>query len=117
MAHRKTGFDRYVDEQMRDPEMRRAYEVARARIYMVDGLVRALDDARESLGITKAELARRLGAEPAAVRRLLTSPQPNPTMTTFVAAADALGLEVRVVRRTVKSSKRRVRTAESRVPA
>lgn len=105
---KKTGFDRYFEEQMRDPEAHRAYEVSRARIDMVDGLVRGLDDAREAQGLTKSELARRLGAEPAAVRRLLTSPQPNPTMTTFVAAADALGLEVRLTRRRVTRSKQRV---------
>jgi ribosome-binding protein aMBF1 (putative translation factor) len=113
----ETGFDRYFDEQMRDPEVRRAYETSRARVDMVDGLVRALDEAREAQGITKAELARRLGSEPAAVRRLLTSSQPNPTMTTFVAAADALGLEVRVTRKQAAPSKGRARVARIRVPS
>jgi ribosome-binding protein aMBF1 (putative translation factor) len=92
----KTGFDKYFDEQMRDPALRHAYEAARARIAMVDGLVRALDRARQEQGLSKAELARRIGAEPAAVRRLLTSPKPNPTMATFVSAAEALGLEIKV---------------------
>ncbi len=92
----RTGFDRYFDEQMRDPEVRNAYEAARARIDMVDGLVRSLDRARQDQGLSKAELARRIGAEPAAVRRLLTSPKPNPTMATFVSAAEALGLEIKV---------------------
>lgn len=95
----KTGFDRYFDEQMQDAEARRAYEAARARIDMIDGLVRALDQAREKQGISKAELARRIGAEPAAVRRLLTTPRPNPTMATFVGAADALGLEISVAKK------------------
>ena len=63
---------------------------------MIDGLVRALDEARQEQGLTKAELARRIGAEPAAVRRLLTTPEPNPTMATFVSAAQALGLQIKV---------------------
>lgn len=100
MAKKATGFDRYFDRQMQDREVRAAYEAARARIDMIDSLVRALDQAREEQGLSKADLARRIGAEPAAVRRLLTAPKPNPTMATFVSAADALGLEIRVTRKT-----------------
>ncbi len=96
---KSTGFDRYLDEQMRDPEFRSAYEAARARIDAVDRLVRSLDDAWEKQGLSKAELARRIGADPAAIRRLRTAPEPNPTMATFVSAADALGLEVRVAKK------------------
>ena len=107
---RKTGFDKYFDHQMRDPRMRAAYEASRARIAMIDGLVRALDEARQDQGLTKAELARRIGAEPAAIRRLLTAPEPNPTMATFVGAAQALGLEINVtpMRRASRSDGRRV---------
>lgn len=107
---KKTGFDKYFDHQMRDPRMRAAYEASRARIAMIDGLVRALDEARQEQGLTKAELARRIGAEPAAIRRLLTTPEPNPTMATFVSAAQALGLEINVtpMRRASRSDGRRV---------
>ncbi len=113
MGKRKTGFDRYFDEQMRDPQVRAAYEAARARIDAVDRLVRALDDARVALGLSKAELARRIGTDPAAVRRLLTAQGPNPTMETFVGLAQALGLDVQLAPAGRSSGSRRRRLAAS----
>lgn len=47
--------------------------------------------------MSKAELARAIGAEPAVVRRLLSSSAPNPTLGTLAEVAAALGLQVRLV--------------------
>jgi transcriptional regulator with XRE-family HTH domain len=79
---------------MRDPEYRRAYKAARARIARTDALVRSLDEQRVARGMTKAELARAAGVQPEIVRRLFTMDAPNPTASTLLALADALGLEV-----------------------
>lgn len=117
MAKKATGFDRYFDRQMQDPEVRSAYEAARARIDMIDSLVRALDRAREEQGLSKADLARRIGAEPAAVRRLLTAPKPNPTMATFVSAADALSLEVKVTKKARRSRVTKTGARPRAIPA
>jgi DNA-binding phage protein len=57
-------------------------------------LVRALDDRRAALGMTKAELARRADLAPEAVRRPFSVDSPNPTIATLMALADALGLEL-----------------------
>lgn len=59
--------------------------------------MRTLNSLRESAGMTKADLARRIGKDPAAVRRLLTASAPNPEITTVVAMARALGAEIRVI--------------------
>ena len=64
--------------------------------------MRALDDRREELGITKAELARRADLAPEAVRRLFSTDQPNPTITTLAALADALGVEFVPRRRAIR---------------
>jgi DNA-binding phage protein len=93
---RMTGFDRYVDKRMGDPEFADAYAEARARIDAIDQVVRRLDAAREELGISKAELARRIGVRPESVRRLFSAPSPNPTLDTVVAVARALELTVRL---------------------
>jgi DNA-binding phage protein len=117
MARRtKTGFDRYFDERMRDPSFAAEYTQARTEIDALDGLIRALDDARERTGITKAELARRIDAKPEIVRRLLTDPEGNPTMSTVLRVAAALGCHLelvpdagrRVVRRPAAARTRRV---------
>lgn len=93
---RKTGFDRYVDKRMGEPAFAEAYAHARARIDAIDEVVRSLDAAREELGISKAELARRIGVRPESMRRLFSAPSPNPTLDTVVALAQALRLRVRV---------------------
>jgi len=99
MAKARTGAERHVAEKKQSPSFRRAHADATRRIRQVDELVRALDDAREEQGMTKAELARRAGMAPEAVRRMFSADGVNPTVATFVALADALGLEVVARRR------------------
>jgi ribosome-binding protein aMBF1 (putative translation factor) len=94
MARSRTGAERYIERQKRDPEYREAYEDAARRIRQVDELVRALDNARERQGMTKAELARRAGMAPEVVRRLFTAEAANPTAATLVALADVLDVEL-----------------------
>ncbi len=91
---RPTGAERYIADQLRDPEFRKAYDEARRRIDQVDNIVRALDGRREELGLTKAELARRANLAPEAVRRLFSVDAPNPTATTLAALAEALDLDL-----------------------
>lgn len=60
-------------------------------------LIARFDRAREAAGLTKAELARRAHYQPEAVRKILTNERANPTMTTLVRLADALGMELTLV--------------------
>ncbi len=88
---------RRMAQDLTDPEFREAYEETRAEIAQVDGVMRTLDHLRESAGMTKADLARQIGKDPAAVRRLLTAGAPNPEISTVAAMARVLGAEIRVV--------------------
>lgn len=94
MARPRTGAERYIEKQKEDPEFRAAHEAAARRIRRIDDLVRAIDARRVELGWTKAELARRAGMPPEAVRRLFSMEGPNPTAATLVSLADALDLEL-----------------------
>jgi DNA-binding phage protein len=94
MAKPRTGAERYLARRLEDPEYRQAYEGARERIDQIDSVIRALDARREKLHLTKAELARRAGLKPEAIRRLFSAEKPNPTLTTLVALAGALDLEI-----------------------
>jgi DNA-binding phage protein len=98
----RTGAERYFADQQRDPEYRRAYQAAQARIRQTDALVRALDERRIARKMSKADLARAAGVQPEAVRRLFTMDAPNPTASTLLALASALDLEL--VTRPKKSS-------------
>lgn len=83
---------------MDDPVFRESYERARSRIDAIDRVINDLDAVRERQGLSKAELARRIGVSDAVIRRLFSADDRNPTMKTIIEVADALGLEVRVGR-------------------
>jgi ribosome-binding protein aMBF1 (putative translation factor) len=93
----KTGFDKFFDEQMARPSVAKDYKRARFEIDAIDQIVRALDDARQQLGLSKADLARAISAKPEIVRRLFTAEAPNPTLSTVVKVAIALGYELELV--------------------
>lgn len=79
---------------LKDPEFLRDYVVESMRIATIDRLVNELDEAREAAGLTKAELARAIGAEPASIRRVFASGHSNPTLGTLAEVASALGMQV-----------------------
>lgn len=113
MAEPRTGAERYLARRLEDPEYRTAYEQARERIDQIDTVIRVLDDRRTELKLTKAELARRAGVKPEAIRRLFSAEKPNPTLATLVALAGALDLELRPQPRRPRAGTTRGRSAAS----
>ena len=89
-----TEAERYLKNRREDPDYDRAYIAARHRIDQIDDLIRALDERRCELNLSKAELARRADLRPEVIRRLFTAESPNPTLSTVVALAGALELEL-----------------------
>ncbi len=97
MSRQKTGFDEFLDEKLKDPAFRAEYEKARAEITATDAVIRALESARATSGISKAELSRRMGVKPEIVRRLLTDEGGNPTVATILRVATTLGYHLELV--------------------
>jgi DNA-binding phage protein len=93
MTQPRTPAERYLAERLKNPEYLSAYREARDRISRIDAVMQALDARREELALSKAELARRAGVKPEAVRRLFASERQNPTLATIVALADALDVD------------------------
>jgi DNA-binding phage protein len=81
---------------LEDPDFLREYLKESVRIATTDAVINALDEARVMAGLSKAELARAIGAEPAVVRRLFSSGSANPTLGTLAEVAAALGLRISV---------------------
>lgn len=79
-----------------DPEFRAEFERQQREIAAIDRIVNQLDALREQHRMSKAELARAIDKNPAAIRRLLTA-SGNPELRTVVAMAQALGAELKVV--------------------
>jgi ribosome-binding protein aMBF1 (putative translation factor) len=97
-------------QRMKDPEFRAAYKRAAREIEQTDQVIRALDELRVDLGISKAELARRINRNASSIRRLFTASSARPELPLIAAIADALGAEVRVVpkaRTSARSSRQR----------
>ncbi len=90
---------------MRDPEYREAYERTRREVEQTDQVIRALEARRVELGMSKAELARRIDRNASSIRRLFTTSQARPELPLVAAIADALRAEIRVMP-TTRSAKR-----------
>ena len=85
--------------RMADATYRAAYERAAREIAQTDAVIRELDALRMDLGMSKAELARRVNRNASSVRRLFTASQVRPELPLIAAIADALGADLRIVRR------------------
>jgi DNA-binding phage protein len=94
MPNARTGAERYLNDRRSDPDYERAYAAARRRIDQIDSIIRVLDQRRCSLDLSKAELARRANLRPEVIRRLFAAKNPNPTLSTLVALAEALEMEL-----------------------
>ena len=93
----KTGFDCYFSAKMKDRGFAVDYKEARAGICSVDAFMRSLEDARAASGVSKAKLAQLTGTQPAAMRRLLTTDAPNPTLSTVMSILKSLGYGLALV--------------------
>lgn len=89
-------FERRLARRLQDPAFRSEYEQASREIEQTVAVLRALDSRRQEVGISKAELARKIGKRPEAVRRLFSAGG-NPELNTVAAMAAVLGGEVRTV--------------------
>ncbi len=87
-------WEDYRDALLQDPEARAEYARTYRDTLFLRRLLQQVEAARIAAGLSKAELARRVGVNPSAMRRLLTAETSNPTLKTMLGLVDALGLEV-----------------------
>ena len=91
-----TAYEQYRAKRLSDPEFRALYEQKRAEIDAIDTIMSHIEERREELGLTKADVARLVGARPESVRRLLSARSSNPTLFTVMKLASVLGMEIDV---------------------
>ena len=91
---RKKVFWDDLAQELEDPEQLRLFLLESIRISTFDSLVNQLDEARFKGGFSKAEVARKLGSEPANIRRFFSRGTDNPTLSTLTEVAAALGMRV-----------------------
>ncbi len=69
---------------------------ARHEIEQIDAVIGTLDKLREDAGMSKAELARRAGRNPASIRRLFTAERVRPELPLIISIANALDASIEI---------------------
>jgi ribosome-binding protein aMBF1 (putative translation factor) len=87
----RDDLDHFLEEELRDPEFRAAYEDAAAR----SALLRALVNRRGERGISQSEVAARMGTTQSAVSDLERGAT-DPRLSTLQRYARALGYQLSV---------------------
>jgi ribosome-binding protein aMBF1 (putative translation factor) len=96
-----SALDRVIEERdRREPGFAAAVESELTEIRAFDDVVNVILDRLSELGWTREELAARAELNAASLRRLLTSPSANPTFTTMMSIAEALGLRIEISEQT-----------------
>jgi transcriptional regulator with XRE-family HTH domain len=88
----KTNFDRYLDEQLKDPGFAKRFEEAGAA-WDVALQIAAL---REQAGFSQKDLARRLGTSQQQISRLESPSYEGHSLSMLRRVAEVLGASVRV---------------------
>jgi transcriptional regulator with XRE-family HTH domain len=94
LATKTSAFWDDLAEDLKDPEFLREFVRESVRIATIDAMVNELNEAREAAELSKAQLAKAVGADPAAIRRLFSASHTNPTLGTLAELAAALGMRV-----------------------
>jgi DNA-binding XRE family transcriptional regulator len=100
-------YEKRRQDWLADEGTRAEYERARREIEQIDAVIRSLDELREDAGVSKAELARRVGRNPASIRRLFTAEQARPELPLIISIANALDASVEIKRRQRRSNGKR----------
>src|SRR4051812_12196594 len=110
------GSDRWSEIRARTlstPAAREQYQRTRQSVIAIRRMLQMLDAERERAGLTKTELARRIGSSPATLRRLFTSPTANPTLRTIVDLFEALDVDISLRPRKRRRDRKGVESASS----
>ena len=84
-------FDDFLQEQLRDPEIRKEYEALQPE-HMV---IQAMLDARKKSGMTQKELAERTGIAQGDISKLERG-SANPSITTLKRLAKRMGMVLKI---------------------
>ena len=95
----RSAFWDELEKELEDPEFRRRFVLERNRVETADRVVNLIINALEESGLTRADVARAIGFQSSAIRRLLNleAGPVNPTIRTLSDVAAVLGLQIELV--------------------
>ena len=86
-----TNYDKFFEEQMKNPEFRKEWEALQPEF----AIVQAMIDAREKTGMTQKELAEKTGITQADISRLENG-NANPSLKTLQRLAEGMGMTLKL---------------------
>ena len=84
-----TRFDDFLDEQLKDPEIRVEYEALQPE----HAIIQTMIDARHKSGITQKELSKRTGIAQGDISKLENA---NPSIRTLQRLAKGMGMVLKI---------------------
>ncbi len=109
MKRKQTNWQRFLDDQMKDPEFRALVE-EELRALRVGAQIAAL---RQRKKLSQTELAARAGMSGPNISRIENDPSPNLTLGRLTRIASALGYEVQIKFQPRRKSSRAPEAAHS----
>ena len=86
-----TNYDKFIEEQMKDPALRKEWEALQPEM----AIVKAMIDARERTGMTQKELSDKTGITQADISRLENG-NANPSLKTLQRLAEGMGMTLKL---------------------
>ena len=86
-----TNYDKFIEEQMKDPSFRKEWEALQPEM----AIVQAMIDAREKIGMTQKELSEKTGITQADISRLENG-NANPSLKTLQRLAEGMGMTLKL---------------------
>lgn len=86
-----TNFNDFLNEQLKDPEVKTEYEALEPEFAVIQALI----DARSSAGLTQKELSQRTGIAQSDISRIENG-NGNPSLKTLKRLAEAMGKKLKI---------------------
>lgn len=86
-----TKFDNFLNEQLKNPEIKKEYEALAPEF----AIIQAMIDARQASGLTQQQLADRTGIAQADISKLEHG-NANPSLRTLQRLAAGMGMQLKV---------------------
>ena len=86
-----TNFEDFLQEQLKDPELRKEYEALQPE----RAIIQAIIDARRDSGLTQKELSKRTGIAQGDISKLENG-NANPSLLTLKRLAEGMGMLLRI---------------------